>query len=126
MPRVTIAAEILPRMKMLISDGLVAFAKRACPTCTLIEPLLRRVVHDLPHFRVVSQDDPRFPSGVSSVVDDRALDFSYVNGIESTPTLIRYQAGREIERVVGWDRDGWRRLTGIPDLGEGLPAFRPG
>ena len=28
--------------------------------------------------------------------------------------------------VVGWDRDGWRRLTGIRDLGEGLPAFRPG
>jgi hypothetical protein len=111
---------------MLISDGLVVFAKRACPTCTLIEPVMRKAAQEKRAFRVVSQDDPKFPAGVADIVDDRELDHSWLNQIEFTPTLIRYEAGREIERVEGWDRDGWRRLTGIEKLGEGLPAFQPG
>jgi hypothetical protein len=42
------------------------------------------------------------------------------------PTLIHYRDGLEIERVVGWDRAGWQRLTGIADLGAHLPVMRPG
>ena len=109
-----------------VADGLAVFSKRACPTCSLIEPVMREVAQRNRAFRVVSQDDPRFPSGVERIVDDRELDLSWLNNIEATPTLIRYEGGREVERVAGWDRDGWRRLTGIRDLGEGLPAFRPG
>jgi hypothetical protein len=111
---------------MLKPDGLVVFSKHACPTCTLIEPVMQRAAKALPAFQVVSQDDPTFPSRVSSIVDDRELDYSWLNQIEITPTLIRFEKGRERERVAGWDRDGWRRLTGIADLGDGLPAFRPG
>jgi len=111
---------------MLKPDGLVVFSKRACPTCALIEPVMQRVAKAVPAFQVVSQDDLKFPPGVANLVDDRELDYSWLNNIEATPTLIRYQSGRETERVVGWDREGWRRLTGIRDLGEGLPAFRPG
>lgn len=111
---------------MVLADGLVVFAKRACPTCTLIEPVLLDLAQKSRAFRVVSQDDPQFPGGVANVVDDRELDQSWLNRIEFTPTLVRYQGGREVERVEGWDRDGWRRLTGIAGLGEGLPAFKPG
>jgi hypothetical protein len=111
---------------MLMTSGLIVFSKRACPTCALIEPVMQRVAKAMPAFQVVSQDDPKFPSRVANLVDDRELDHSWLNQIESTPTLIRFEGGREAERVVGWDRDGWRRLTGIADLGEGLPAFRPG
>ena len=111
---------------MLNPDGLVAFAKRACPACKLIEPVMQRAAADLPAFQVVSQDDPRFPARVARVVDDRELDHSWLNNIEFTPTLVRFAGGREVERVVGWDREGWRRLTGIRDLGEGLPALQPG
>lgn len=110
----------------MIADGLVAFVKRACPTCTLIESQMREVARRVPEFQVVSQDDPRFPAGVERIVDDRDLDQSWLNQIESTPTLIRFAAGREVERVVGWEREGWRKLTGIPDLGGDLPSFRPG
>jgi hypothetical protein len=110
----------------MIADGLVAFVKRACPTCTLIESEMRAAAREVPQFSVVSQDDPRFPSGVDRVVDDRALERSWRAQIESTPTLIRYSGGRETERIVGWDREGWRRLTGISDLGAALPPFRPG
>ncbi len=110
---------------LTVGDGLVAFVKRACPTCTLIEAQMREVARALPDFKAVSQDDPKFPSGVT-IIDDRALDHSYLNNIESTPTLIRFASGREVERVMGWDREGWQRLTGIRDLGKDLPALRPG
>lgn len=111
---------------MIVADGLVVFAKRACPTCTLIEPLVRELARRDGAFRVVSQDDPRFPEGVANVIDDRELDLSWLNQIEFTPTLLRFAGGREIERVEGWDRAAWRRLTGDGGLGEGLPASRPG
>ncbi len=111
---------------MLNPDGLVVFSKRACPTCKLIEPVMQRVAKSLPSFQVVSQDDPKFPARVTNLLDDRELDQSWLNNIEYTPTLIRFQGGREAERVVGWDRAGWRKLTGIADLGEGLPATQPG
>ena len=110
----------------LAADGLVAFVKRACPTCTLIERELREVAKALPRFQVVSQDDPKFPGGINGVVDDRELDHSWLNAIEATPTLVRFEGGREVERVVGWDRDGWRRLTGLATIGTDLPKFQPG
>lgn len=110
----------------LPAQGLVAFVKRACPTCTLIEKEMARVARENGRFFVVTQDDVRFPAGVTRIVDDRELGLSWLNNIESTPTLIRFADGREAERVAGWDREGWRKLTGISDLGEGLPAFRPG
>ncbi len=108
------------------TTGLVVFAKRACPTCSLVEAQLARAAREAPRFQVVSQDDPKFPTGVAGVIDDRELEHSYLHRIESVPTLIRFDAGREVERIVGWDREAWRRLTGITDLGEGLPAVRPG
>ena len=106
-------------------DGLVVFVKRACPTCTLIEGEIAEVARAVPGFRAVSQDDPKFPRGVE-VVDDRELDHSFLNSIEATPTLIRFERGREVERVLGWDRDAWRRLTGVAALGANLPPMRPG
>lgn len=86
---------------------------------------MREVARARAGFQAVSQDDPAFPAGVP-VVDDRELDHSYRNDVEATPTLIRFEGGREAERIVGWDRDGWRRLTGIAELGANLPAFQPG
>ena len=86
---------------MLNRDGLVVFSKGACPACKLIEPVMQRAAADLSGFQVVSQDDPKFPSRVAGIVDDRELDHSWLNNIEFTPTLIRFAGGRETERVVG-------------------------
>src|SRR5882672_5996027 len=87
---------------------------------------MRRAADAVPAFQVVTQDDPRFPAKVPGVVDDRALDHSWLNNIEATPTLIRFQGGREAGRIVGCDSDASRRLTAIRELGEGMPAFQPG
>ncbi len=110
----------------LLQDGLVVFSKRACPTCVMIAGEMQRAARERPDFRIVSQDDPRFPAEVTGIIDDRALDLSWTNNIEFMPTLIRFEQGREIERVVGWDRKGWQRLTGIADLGARHPLLQPG
>ena len=110
----------------LIADGLVAFVKRACPTCSLIVPQMQEAGRARRDFQVATQDDVTFPVGVANLVDDRELDHSYVNNIEATPTLIRYAGGKEVERVMGWDRAAWQRLTGIATLGSALPPLVPG
>jgi hypothetical protein len=112
--------------QQLVADGLVAFVKRACPTCSMIEPQMREAAQARHDFQVVTQDDVKFPAGVTNLIDDRELDHSYLNNIEATPTLIRYEAGKEVERVMGWDRAGWQRLTGMAALGSALPPLVPG
>ncbi|MCY3780576.1 MAG: thioredoxin [Chloroflexi bacterium] len=75
---------------------------------------------------IYSQDDPTFPSSIAAVRDDTELELSYHLDIEIVPTLMQVKAGNETRRSVGWQRDEWRRLTGLPALGEGSPAFSPG
>ena len=78
-----------------LPEGLVAVVKADCPTCTLVRPVLDGLtVH------VISEDDPE------------GLDASYALGVETVPTLLRVEGGREVERLVGWDRSEWRRMAG--------------
>jgi hypothetical protein len=110
-----------------LPDGLVVVVKRDCPTCTLVEPVLARLAA-VTGCTVVTQDDPSFPDlgTAGTALDDTSLDRSWMLGIETVPTLLRRRDGREENRTVGWDREAWRAFTGIPDLGEALPAYRPG
>ena len=36
------------------------------------------------------------------------------------------EAGQEVERTTGWERNRWEQLAGVTDLGPDLPAFKPG
>jgi hypothetical protein len=102
---------------------LVAVVKRECPTCALIEPVLKQLdATDGIELTVFTQDDPTFPSGVANVSFDDDLAFSYHHAIETVPTLI----ADERERIVGWSRDAWEQFTGVEGLGPGLPDYRPG
>ena len=106
---------------------LAVFAKRDCPTCRLVEPVIRTLAAGDAGFRVYSQDDPDFPAQLGAVVvDDRELGQAFGHGIEIVPTLIRFENGIETARTEGWDVAEWRRVSGIADLGEGLPTLRPG
>ncbi|HET6811747.1 MAG TPA: thioredoxin family protein [Acidimicrobiales bacterium] len=109
-----------------VPDGLVAVVKRDCPTCTLVAPVLAGLAGDRALAAVVSQDDPTFPPGVDGVVDDRDLDVSWTLGIETVPTLLRMEDGREVARLEGWRRGDWEAFVGVAPLGEGLPDYRPG
>ncbi len=94
--------EDLPR------DGLVAVVKRDCPTCVLAAPVLGDLARDA-GLTVYTQDDPSFPETVPARVDDTALDISHRLKIEIVPTLIRFEAGHEVDRTYGWDRGEWLR-----------------
>jgi hypothetical protein len=107
-----------------LPDGLVAFVKRDCPTCALVAPVLVELAAERA-LSVYSQDDASFPEGVE-VLDDTDLEASWHHGIEAVPTLLRVEDGVEKERAVGWHRAEWKALCGVPELGAGLPEFRPG
>lgn len=103
--------------------------KKDCPTCTLIEPLIARLAGSLSGgLAVYVQDDPSFPANPgtqATKIDDTNLEFSYKNGIEIVPTLIR-QEGDQTKQIFGWDRAQWQEFTGLADFGNELVAFKPG
>jgi len=105
--------------------GLIAVVKRDCPTCVLIEPVLAELALG-GNLTVFTQDDPVFPESIGHPVDDTALNVSHALAIEIVPTLIRREAGAEIDRTFGWDRSEWQRVSGQDRLGADLPALRPG
>ena len=108
----------------LLPSGLVVFVKRDCPTCELVVPVLENLA-ETGTLTIFSQDDPRFPSGMS-VEDDTALETSWHHSVETVPTLIAVEDGVEQSRTVGWDRAEWEQLASRTGLGPGLPDFRPG
>lgn len=93
----------------MLPDGLVVIVREECATCEMVAPLL-----------------PRMPVQVISEDDDEGLTTSYHLGVETVPTLLRVDGGREVERLIGWQRHEWRRLTGDDSLGADLPEWRPG
>ncbi len=109
-----------------ITDGLIVVAKRDCPTCVMLEPVYGQLVATSDAVEIYSQDDPGFPESVDEVRDDTDLEQSYRLEIETVPTLIRIKGGAEVDRAIGWNRAEWEKLTGLSDLGEGLPANQPG
>ncbi|MEN9629958.1 MAG: hypothetical protein RJA10_3186 [Pseudomonadota bacterium] len=107
-------------------DGLIVVAKRDCPTCTLVEPLLRRLAQGGTPLTVIVQDDPAYAAGVPGAALDGTLERSFRLDVEFVPTLIRREGGRETARTYGWHRADWQRISGVADLGAELPASRPG
>ena len=109
-----------------LPDGLVAFVKRACPTCQLVAPVLAQIAKAADAaLTVYTQDDRDFPADVARA-DDTSLAASWHHQIETVPTLLRVANGVEQARIVGWVRAEWEAFTGVARLGPELPAWRPG
>ena len=108
-----------------LPDGVVVIVKRECPTCVVVAPALAEIAGAGVPLTVYSQDDPGFPDGVD-VVDDRDLDVSLALDLRTVPTVVKVEGGVEVERLEGWDRAAWARLTGVQELGAELPEYRPG
>lgn len=108
-----------------MDDGrLLVVVKADCPTCVMAAPAVQALAEQ--GASVLSQDDPAFPAGIDRVIDDTDLVKSIRWSIEVVPTLIRASGDTEIDRVEGWDRARWAEVSGIEELGSGLPAQRPG
>ncbi|HLI53263.1 MAG TPA: thioredoxin family protein [Acidimicrobiales bacterium] len=105
-----------------LPDGLVAVVKRDCPTCVTVVPVLAELA--ALGCSVYTQDDPDFP--FEGAIDDTGLEVSWALGVETVPTLLRLEGGKESGRVAGWHRGRWEALAGASGLGGGLPDQRPG
>lgn len=111
---------------ILNTDGWIAVVKEDCPTCVLVEPVLRSMASSgNQHLTILVQDNPDFPN-LENVSHDKELEASFRLNIETVPTLIKVENGKEVSRTIGWDQAAWQDLTALPDLGASLPASRPG
>lgn len=114
---------------MTFPNGYHLVVKHDCPTCKLIEPEIRKLADNDsigPSLHIYVQDEPAYLSDLSQSNNDFSLEQSFNLDIEIVPTLIRYEAGKETSRSVGWVREEWRNLLGITSFGENLPELRPG
>lgn len=109
-----------------LPDGLLVVVKRDCPTCTMMLPVYAQLAACAEPVTVYSQDDAAFPETAGGSVDDTELEVSFRLDVETVPTLVRRRGGKEVGRAEGWVREEWSVLTGVADLGAGLPPFQPG
>ena len=109
-----------------LPEGLVAVVKKDCPTCVDVQTVLQELSEQGSGITVYCQDDPNFPEGIPNAIYDESLEFSWHNNVETVPTLIYVQGGKEMARTVGWSRADWEALSGVPGLGKDLPDMRPG
>jgi len=109
----------------VLPDGFVVIVKRECATCQMVDPVLRDIAAHKTPLTVYTQDDPTFPESVSAI-HDSDLAVSWHNNIDTVPTLIKVLNGKEVDRTFGWLASDWQRITEIPQLGQDLPAMRPG
>jgi thiol-disulfide isomerase/thioredoxin len=116
---------LVARTGHALPDGLVVVVREECETCRMVAPVLAELVKSGAVVTVFTQDDPSFPPGVDAR-HDADLAVSWHHDIDTVPTLLRVEDGREVARTVGWDHDAWLDLTGVGGLGDDLPAFRPG
>ena len=102
--------------------------KKSCPTCELIQPVVKELADSYgDKLRVFVQDDASFLDDIPQRMDDTTLEFSYRHKIEIVPTLIRHDSEDQNEqRIVGWDKQQWQDFTGLGQLGADLVAFKPG
>lgn len=105
-------------------DGLVIVIQRGCHACELLVPHLAAWQVRQPDILIVSQD-AGYPPEMTASAD---LDLSLSRHLEvtSTPALVRLTDGHAGDRVEGWDRDAWQRLSGWAELGQDLPEWVPG
>jgi hypothetical protein len=107
-----------------LPDGVHVIVKRDCATCVMVAPLLTQL-QSSHSITIYSQDDASFPDG-AEVIHDADLAFSWHNNIETVPTVIKVVNGAETERIVGWLQNEWAHTFDLPNIGDGLPAYRPG
>ena len=104
---------------------LIAVVKRDCETCQAVAPVLAHLLA-VGELTLYCQDDPAFPEVTGGSRNDADLEYSWLNGVEIVPTLLRFHGEQEVDRAEGWVRAEWERVSGIEGLGPSLPASKPG
>ena len=104
---------------LLPRDGLVIVAKRDCPTCVLVEPVMQSLDRAGPLDRAEPGRSDLSRPACARWSTTTALERSFHLKIEAVPTLIRFKGGREVERTVGWERNEWLQARRRRRRGQG-------
>ena len=141
-------APAIPGLAFEAGPTALVFYKVTCPVCQMAAPKVAILEDAYPgHVIGIGQDadddlvafDAEHGFGAPSIADLPPYAASNAFGIEAVPTLILVGPDGVVRDVVqSWDREGYNRiaaelsdLTGLPrveasNVGDGLPAFRPG
>jgi thiol-disulfide isomerase/thioredoxin len=141
-------APAIPGLAFEAGPTALVFYKVTCPVCQMAAPKVAILEDAYPgHVIGIGQDadddlvafDAEHGFGAPSIADVPPYAASNAFGIEAVPTLILVSPDGVVRDVVqSWDREGYNRiaaelsdLTGLPrveasNVGDGLPAFRPG
>ncbi|MEK9904358.1 MAG: hypothetical protein VW462_03835 [Rhodospirillales bacterium] len=103
----------------------VAVVKEDCPTCRLAVPALAEMRAAGLELEIITQDIAQFPRGLSPRHDSDLLE-SHKLRIEIVPTVIAFDEKTENSRVYGWNKNEWRSITGLSELGSTMPENMPG
>ena len=110
---------------MQFHDGLHVVVKQDCPTCAMIEPVIRELAR-VKALTVYIQDGSPFLDDLDGRIGDASLEHSYKLRVEAVPTLLSFRGGHEVGCALGWSRDDWQEISGVKGLGQDLPEQRPG
>ena len=77
---------------MTFQDGLHLVVKKACPTCTLIEPAIREIASS-EFLTIYVQDDPDYLGDLEGQRDDTSLETSFKLNIETVPSILSITNG---------------------------------
>ncbi len=103
----------------------LVFLKYDCPTCELVRPLLADIQQNDPSLRVIVQDDSALFSDLD-VQKDNDLKMSYHHRIETVPTVIKLEKNSETARLIGWDKQEWKKFFSFSEEDYELPETKPG
>ena len=118
---------------------LICFVKEDCPTCNLVMPLLQ-ALHESGALAVLAPGQTAQGNRALQdrhaltlpLLDDSTLKASFAYNVETVPLVLLADAdGREIERLVGFERGEWqaffaRHAPSVDVDWDALPRWRPG
>ncbi len=108
-----------------MNNKTLVFLKYDCPTCKLIHPLLTDIQKKNTSLEIIVQDNPNlFPN--LNVKKDHDLKISFHHEIEIVPTVIKLERNSETERLIGWNKQEWKKFFSFSEEDHTLPETKPG
>ena len=93
-----------------MNERILVFLKHDCPTCELILPLLADIQKNTSALKIIVQDNPNLFNDMD-VQEDSNLEISFQHEIETVPTVVKIENKSETSRLIGWDKQEWKKFV---------------
>ena len=110
---------------IIMNERILVFLKHDCPTCELILPLLADIQKNTSALKIIVQDNPNLFNDLD-VQEDSNLEISFQHEIETVPTVVKIENKSETSRLIGWDKQEWKKMFNFSEENYNLPDRKPG